>query len=380
MYSGKEVLAVIVAAGTGSRMRTNIPKQFLKIGEKTVLEETVSKFEKNGYVDGIFVVVADKYREFGEKLFAGSEKIRKIVCGGKSRQESVYNALKQIEQEAYVLIHDGARPYVSDDIIKRVLAATADFGAAIPAVEISDTVKSLQVAEMQEFVKESIPRNTLRCVQTPQGFLTKLIKEAHENARKAGFEGTDDAMLLEITGHTAAIVEGDVRNIKITRREDMPRDIRIGYGFDVHRLVMNLPLYIGGEKIPYDKGLLGHSDADVLIHAIMDALLGAAGLGDIGQHFPDTDDKYKGIQSIELLKEVKTLLRENGYRAVNIDATVMCENPKLAPFKEKMRLNIADALGIEGCRVNIKATTTEGLGYTGSGEGIAASSVCLLEK
>ena len=371
MYQNKRVLAIVVAAGNGSRMKTEIPKQFLKIGGETIIEKTVSRFEKNQYVDGFFVVVSEKYLEYAKGLLAGMKKLKGA---------SVFSALEKIEDDALVLVHDAARPYVSDAIINSVIVAASDFGAAVPAIEIADTVKTVAAGESNNiFVLDTVDRSILRRVQTPQGFCAALLKRAYAHAQDNNFEGTDDSMLVEALGEKVSLIDGNAENIKITRTEDMPSENRVGYGFDVHKLVSDLPLYLGGEKIPYEKGLLGHSDADVLIHAIMDSILGAAHLGDIGKHFPDTASDYKGISSIKLLEKVKTMIRERGYRIVNIDSTVMCEAPKLAPFIEKMEQNIADALDISKEKVSVKATTTEGLGYTGRGEGIAASSVSLLE-
>lgn len=380
MYQNKQVLAIVVAAGSGSRMKTEIPKQFLKIGGETIIEKTVSRFEKNQYVDGFFVVVSEKYLEYAKGLLAGMKKLKGVVVGGNKRQASVFSALEKIDDDALVLVHDAARPYVSDAIINSVIVAASDFGAAVPAIEIADTVKTVATGESNNiFVLDTVDRSILRRVQTPQGFCATLLKRAYAHAQNNNFEGTDDSMLVEALGEKVSLIDGNAENIKITRTEDMPSENRVGYGFDVHKLVSDLPLYLGGEKIPYEKGLLGHSDADVLIHAIMDSILGAAHLGDIGKHFPDTASDYKGISSIKLLEKVKTMIRERGYRIVNIDSTVMCEAPKLAPFIEKMEQNIADALDISKEKVSVKATTTEGLGYTGRGEGIAASSVSLLE-
>ncbi|MGP1570339.1 MAG: 2-C-methyl-D-erythritol 4-phosphate cytidylyltransferase [Eubacteriales bacterium] len=381
MYQEKQVLAIIVAAGKGTRMKIDVPKQFLKIDSKTMIEKTASKFDKNRYVDGFFVASDAEHLDYTKELLCNMLKLRGVVEGGETRQESVWNVLENIEENAIVLVHDGARPYVSDEIIESVISATYQFGAAIPVVEVSDTVKSIVALDDENvFVKSSIDRSMLRCAQTPQGFYAELLKNAHKYAQKNNIEATDDAMLVEIIGEQVYAVSGERKNIKITRKEDMPEGIRIGSGFDAHRLKAGVPLYLGGEKIPYEKGLTGHSDADVLAHAIIDALLGAAHLGDIGKLFPDTSDEYKGIRSIKLLERVGKLLCERGFRITNIDATVICEKPKLSPFIQKMERNIAKALKIEEEQVNVKATTTEGMGYAGRGEGIAATAICLIES
>ena len=217
-------------------------------------------------------------------------------------------------------------------------------------------------------------------MQTPQGFRFGLLKEAFEKAMAEGFYGTDDASLVERLGHAVAIVPGEYTNIKITTPEDLTMEMRIGTGYDVHKLVEERDLILGGVNIPYEKGLLGHSDADVLTHALMDALLGAAALGDIGKLFPDNDDSFKGISSIELLKRVKSALDDKGYSLGNADVTVICQKPKLAGYIDEMRKNIAQALDTDVDRISIKATTTEKLGFTGRGEGIAAEAVCILNR
>lgn len=381
MQDNKKVIAIIVAAGSGSRMGISLPKQFMKIGSTTVLEEVARKFEKNRNIDGFFVVSSEEYLEYTQELLKDYKKLIAVVIGGKTRQASVKNALDAMkDEECFVLVHDAARPYVRESLIDSVLKAAVEFGAAIPVIEETDTIKAVESLDgIRSFVKTTMDRSRLKRVQTPQGFSFSLLKEAYDNASKLGFEGTDDASLVEAIGEIVTVVHGDESNIKITRINDMPTENRVGNGFDVHKLKEGLPLVIGGEKIPYEKGLIGHSDADVLTHAVMDALLGAAKLGDIGRMFPDTEEAYKGANSISLLENVGRKIKEEGYEVINIDATVICEKPKLAEHIQRMEENIAQALQIETKRVNIKATTTEGLGYEGRGEGISASSVCLLQ-
>lgn len=380
MYRGQKVIGIIVAAGKGSRMGLSLPKQFLKIGGSTMIEETGKIFEKNRYVDGFFVVSAPEYVDYVRGLFSENVKLIDVVEGGASRQESVRNALGEIQEECLILVHDGARPYLDDETVEKVLEGAFEFGAAVPVVELEDTVKSVVCTkDYKLFVKSTVDRDSLRRVQTPQGFKSELIKKAHKMALEMGIEGTDDACLVEAMGEIVAAVRGSGKNIKITRKEDMPGENRIGNGFDVHNLIEGRPLIIGGENIPYHKGLEGHSDADVLVHAIMDSLLGAANLGDIGGHFSDKDPKYKGANSIELLKKVWEMLEGKGYEVVNIDSVIMCQEPKLMPYIEAMKQNIAEALFIGVDRVSIKATTTERLGFVGRQEGIAASCVCLLK-
>lgn len=370
MYQGRKVWAIIAAAGSGTRMGVDIPKQFLRIDGKPILQKCYEKVSSCKLVDEILVVTNEDYIETTEKLLPGV----KIVPGGKERQDSIakgLNALEGAKDEDIVLIHDGARPFVSKEIIERVVVSAAQDQAAIPGVMPKDTIRR---GEM------TLDRSELFAVQTPQGFSHKIIKKAYAKAFEDGFYGTDDAGLVERLGVKVMTVEGSYENIKITTKEDMPMTMKVGTGFDVHKLVEERDLILGGVKIPYEKGLLGHSDADVLIHAFMDALLGAAGLGDIGKHFPDADPKYKGISSIKLLKHVSDLLKDEGYDFVNGDITLICERPKIAGYIPEMKKNIADAMGIDPSLINIKGTTTEKLGFTGRGEGIASEAVCMLKR
>ena len=306
-------------------------------------------------IDHIFIVTnedyIDKCREIVES--GGVKKVEAIVCGGSERQESVYNALQEVNRKRpgveYVLIHDGARPYVNEETVLGVIKAAAENGAAAACVAMKDSVR-------------------------------KTFGEAYDKALKEGYRGTDDASLVERAGYEVKVVDGDYQNIKITTREDLPVESRVGTGFDVHRFETGRNLILGGVKIPYENGLAGHSDADVLLHALMDALLGAAALGDIGVHFPDTDDRYKGISSLILLSKVRELLNENFYSIGNVDITVIAQKPKISPYTEEMKSKISSVLKIEKNRINIKGTTTEKLGFTGRGEGIAAEAVCSIYR
>ena len=282
-------------------------------------------------------------------------------------------------REELVAIHDAARPFVSREVITAALRAAACTGAAAPAVPVKDTIK---VADAQGRVQATPDRATLYAVQTPQCFSRRLYLQALEQVTgdKASLV-TDDCSLFELAGLPVTLTQGSYDNYKITTKEDLQKEktMRIGHGYDVHRLVEGRKLILGGVEIPYEKGLLGHSDADVLLHAVMDAVLGAAALGDIGKHFPDTDPAYKGADSMALTRAVADMIREKGYRVGNIDATILCQAPKLAPHIAAMRRNIADAFGIPVETVSVKATTEEHLGFTGKGEGIAVHAVTLLE-
>ncbi|MDR0569928.1 MAG: 2-C-methyl-D-erythritol 4-phosphate cytidylyltransferase [Clostridiales Family XIII bacterium] len=413
MHGNLRVAALIAAAGTGLRMGGDVPKQFMKIGEKTVLEMSVEAFEANAFVDDVFIVadkvrIAECERVFTRRgYFVGhGGKIRAIVPGGASRQESVMAGLEALGREVgIVLVHDAARPLVSDVCIDRVVLAAAERGAAVAAVPVTDTIKA--VAEGR-FVS-TVRREGLYAAQTPQGFGLSIISEAYEAARRDGFVGTDDAALVERLGVEVFCVEGDHDNFKITVPGDLakaeailnqrerygetlrasaiaPRKygfqadgaLRIGTGLDAHRLVVDRPLVLGGVNIPHDKGLLGHSDADVLVHALMDALLGAAALGDIGKLFPDTEPAYEGISSMALLSVVTEMLEKEGWRIVNADVVVIAETPRLAPYGDRIRENLASAMRTDVAAVSVKATTTEGMGFPGRGEGIAAQAVVLL--
>lgn len=385
----KKVSAVLVAAGSSTRM--GFDKLSFDLGGETVVQRSIRAFAECPLVSEI-VLVAGKNRAFLEQQAAACTKPVQVVQGGATRAESAKNGVLAAHGEL-VAVHDAARPFVSQAVITAALEAAAACGAAAPAVPVKDTVKRAVRGDGKTvpehcMVADTPDRSTLYAVQTPQCFdraayLAALDELDAEKARLV----TDDCSLFELTGRPVQLTQGDYANLKITTREDLPRaeqkegnDMRIGHGYDVHRLVEGRKLIMGGVTIPYEKGLLGHSDADVLLHAVSDALLGAAALGDIGKHFPDTDPRYEGADSLMLLREVGRLLDETGYTVGNIDATVLCQAPKLAPHIPAMRQNIANALGLALDDVSVKATTEEHLGFTGEGLGIAAHAVALIEK
>lgn len=378
MYKGRRIGAIIAAAGSGSRMGGDKPKQFLNVDGIPVIAKTYRAFADCDMIDVIYVVTGeDMMQQCKNHMvpYLDTKQLKKfggIVSGGKERQDSVYNALIAVKEQGgvdYVLIHDAARPFVTGKIIETTVKAAESRDAAIVCVRPKDTIRT---------VDETLDRRSLMIVQTPQGFRFDLLMNAYEKAYADGYYGTDDASLVERIGVHPALVEGSYANIKLTTREDLPSVTRIGKGFDVHRLVEERKCIIGGVDIPNKKGLLGHSDADVLTHAIMDALLGAAALGDIGRIFPDSDEQFKDADSIKMLEQVGYMIREKGYGISNIDATVICERPKISPYVEEMIENIAKALKIDSDRINVKGTTTEKLGFTGRKEGIAAEAVCIL--
>ncbi len=377
MYNGMKTGVLIAASGVGKRLGASVPKQFLPIEGEPMVVRALRPFLAHEAVDEIVCAVTPGWEDtlsgMLEKAGAGDVK---IASGGDERQDSVRNGLAAFGPDIeLILIHDGARPYVSRAVIDRVLAAAAERGAATAAVRAKDTVRR----ERADGSTETLDRGSLWQVQTPQGFRRDILEDAYGKAEADGYLGTDDTVLCERAGYDVAIAEGEYVNYKITTAEDMPRETRTGIGYDVHRLVPGRKLILGGVEIPYELGLDGHSDADVLTHAVMDALLGAAGLGDIGKHFPDTDDRYLGISSIELLRQVGEKLGEAGFSIVNVDAVLIAQKPKIAPHTDEMRANMAGALGISGAKINIKGTTTEKLGFTGRGEGMAAQAVCTVQ-
>jgi len=369
-----DVWVIITAAGSSTRMGALGNKLALQIEGQSVIRKSVRAFVEAGLSNIVVVVPPSDYASY-ENLLSQESVI--FAPGGRTRQESVYNGMQVLPDSCtYVLIHDGARPFVSVALIKRVISQTRMSKACIPMVALSDTIYETENGMLSGL----LVRDKLGAVQTPQGFAADIIKMAHEHARITGLTATDDAALVKLLGHSVAIVEGEYSNTKITRPEDMvgleaAAEYRVGFGFDVHRLVEERPLILAGVDIPSPIGLLGHSDADVIVHAVMDALLGALGLGDIGLHFPDTDECYKGVSSLVLLAHVKGLIEANHALIENIDVTLLLERPKIAPYKEAMRDNIASVLGIPKAKVNIKATTNEGLGYVGAREGAACYAV-----
>lgn len=380
--------AIIVSAGFGKRFGSP-DKVFYEVNDKPIFIWAVQAFEKLEFINDIWIVTRKdavlKLRDYLQ-IF-NIKKVKKIVEGGKERQDSVYNALKLMPEDTeIVLIHDAARPLVSKELIERVFnAMNPQIDGVIPVTKITDTVKWIK---SRNIVGGTLNREILRAVQTPQAFWFKKILEFYERAYSEGVYGTDDAFLVEGYGGKVYIVDGDEKNIKITTKQDIEKmksilnltdiktfsmNIRVGIGYDSHRLVSGRKLVIGGVEIPYEKGLEGHSDADVLIHAIIDAILGSTGAGDIGKHFPDTDPQYKNISSLVLLEKTLKFIREQKIEPIWIDCTVFAEKPKLSPYIPAMIENFKKL----GLKVNIKAKTAEGMGFIGRGEGVAAQAICL---
>lgn len=384
------VALVIAAAGNSTRMGAGVDKQFIILDGHPVLWHTLKFFKTFPQVKQILVTVSSANSQRVTELMEHSRLSIpwRVVAGGVERQYSVNNALKQVEEGLdLIMVHDGARPFVDRESVLKSIELAGQFGAAVVAVPVKDTIK---VADGEGRIRQTLDRSSLWQVQTPQTFRRELLLSAYKKAAEADFLATDDAALVEWAGGEVHLVRGSYFNFKVTTPEDLllaeavaagrsvHRMQRVGFGYDVHQFVMGRPLILGGISVPYERGLEGHSDADVLLHAIADALLGAAGMGDIGRHFPDNDPRYKGISSLILLQEVRDKLAAAGFTTHNVDAVVAAQEPKLAPYIEEMNRTIAVALSIDLSQVNIKATTTERLGFVGRKEGIAAQAVVLI--
>ena len=381
------VSVIFPAAGAGRRMGGERNKIFLEVGGESILLRTLKIFSKSERVKNLIVVVSENDFAEVERLLTAEKSLKswQIVIGGSERQYSIAIGLKLLPEETeIVLVHDAARPLVSLEVIEKVIDAAEKFGGAIAAVPAKNTIKFI---DAENFVKSTPPRSELVEVQTPQGFRKDILLRAYQKAEQENFLGTDDASLVERLGEKIFIVQSDYKNIKITTPEDLnflkvetAMTFRTGIGYDVHKLVENRKLILGGVEVRHELGLLGHSDADVLIHAIIDAILGAAALGDIGQHFPDTDDKFKNIDSTKLLAEVNELIRAEGWQIVNIDSVIVAQKPKLAPYIPKIKSRLAEVLQVELNKINVKAKTEEGLGFTGSQQGISSYATATLRR
>ena len=370
---------IIVAAGTGERAGDGIPKQYRLLAGRPVLHRTVSAFEQHSQIDTIIVVVAEGQIEAARECLQGLPVT--LVIGGKTRTESVHAGLKALIENPprIVLIHDAARPMVSDAVITGVIDDLAKFDAAIPALAVSDALLLARSGD----TPSPAPRDDLYRAQTPQGFdFAKLMMAYDDLTGEQAF--ADDAAVALHAGMSLGLTPGDATNFKLTYPEDFTRAEMMlmtsrhpatGSGFDVHRLEAGDFMMLCGVRIEAGLRLIGHSDADVGLHAITDALLGAIGEGDIGQHFPPTDDQWKGKDSSHFLEHAASLARNINAEITSLDLTLICERPKVSPYRNAMKSRVADLLNISLDRINIKATTTEGLGFTGRGEGIAAQAI-----
>lgn len=403
---------MIVAAGRSTRM-AGLDKQFALAGGRPLLAYTVAVFEKSPLIDEYVVVLSSENLLKGRALAfeEGWQKLRGFVTGGARRQDSVWNGLAALGGDPakapdWVMIHDGARPFVTEQILVDGLEAAREYGSCVAAVPVKDTIKLVE--QTSGLVHETPPREKLWAIQTPQIFRYDMICEAHQQAQASNAEVTDDAMMMELSGKPVKVYKAAYTNIKVTTPDDLdiarrifseqnapqsevlpqaktentPKlpEMRVGQGYDVHRLVEGRALILGGVNIPFELGLDGHSDADVLTHAVINALLGAAGLGDIGRYFPPTDPTYKGISSLQMLKEINSLLQERGWLIANIDATIAAQRPKLAPHINAMCSSLAQTLEISRESVNVKATTTETLGFVGRMEGLEGQAIALIVR
>ncbi|MSO54141.1 MAG: bifunctional 2-C-methyl-D-erythritol 4-phosphate cytidylyltransferase/2-C-methyl-D-erythritol 2,4-cyclodiphosphate synthase [Rhodospirillales bacterium] len=378
-------IALIVAAGRGTRLPGDVPKQYRMLDGVPIIRRSLMALLDHPGIDAVLPVIArDDWTLFADA--ANGLGTLPPIDGGATRQESVRLGLEHLALQApdIVLVHDAVRPFADRDLIARVVAALADHAGAVPALPVTDTLKretASAPAKAPRLVDTTVARDGLWRVQTPQGFRYADLLAAHR--RFQGAELTDDAAVLEKAGLPVALVPGSDENVKVTTPEDLRQaerrlatgETRTGFGFDVHRFGPGDHVVIGGIKIPFTQGLEGHSDADVGLHALTDALLGAIGAGDIGVHFPPTDARWRGASSDIFLRHAGELIRERRGAIVNLDLTVICEQPRMGPHRPAIIARISDIIGISPNRVSIKATTTERLGFTGRGEGIAAQAV-----
>lgn len=389
MKDGKYIGCVVVAAGKGARAGFEYNKLFHRMNGKSVLSHTLEALSKSALIDEIALVLSDgdldAYEEI-KRIDGACSLVKTIAAGGNTRQESVYSGLRALSKRTQIaLIHDGARPFVTEEIIENVISDAIQFGSGVISTKVIDTVKRV---DQEGFAVETPPRDFLRAVQTPQAFSYAEIMEAHDHARNSGYTATDDAALYEFRFGRVKLTEAEtvMENKKLTLKSDFGSNLpdflfRSGTGYDVHRLVEGRKLILCGEEIPFEKGLLGHSDADVALHALMDAMLGACAMGDIGKLFPDNDMSFKDISSMLLLKRANEQILKNGFIVTSCDITIVCQRPKLSPFIQKMRENIAAVLSLPADRISVKATTTEKLGFEGEGLGISAqASATVIQK
>lgn len=376
--------AIIVAAGRGERSGLDSPKQYQPIRGRPMIRHSVESFSAHPAVSEIWVLIGEGQDEMADNALAGLPDY-KLVTGGATRQESVFHGLSAVAENGgadFVLIHDAARPFLPHEQIDQLIKALNDAPGAIPVLPTTDTTIRLE----NDHASELVDRDTIWRVQTPQAFRFRELLEAH-NRLDGTDNASDDAQIFQAAGHRVAVVPGDEILRKFTTARDFDEmagqsmtDVRTGSGFDVHRLAAGEELWLGGLKIEHDKGLEGHSDADVLLHALTDALLGAIAAGDIGDHFPPSDPQWQGAASTKFVKHAVSLINQKGARINSADMTLICEAPKIKPHRDAMRNNIAGMLEVPVDLVSLKATTTEGLGFTGRGEGIAAQAIVTISR
>lgn len=384
MTSNSKIVALIVAAGQGNRAGGEVPKQFRLVAGKSVLAHAHDALSAHGGIGAIHVVLGDGQQDQARALLA-DRPVAGFVTGSDTRCGSVRAGLEAIAAQGgadIVLIHDAARPFLPAAVVDRLIAALAQADGAIPCLPVADTL----VRGADGVMGDGVDRTTLHRVQTPQAFRFDAILAAHR-AWDASRDATDDAQILKAWGHDVTLVEGDERLEKLTYPQDFaraearlatPRTTRVGMGYDVHRLAPNEELWLGGLLVPHDRGLAGHSDADVALHAIVDAMLGALAEGDIGSHFPPSDPQWRGASSDRFLAYARDRVVARDGVIEHIDLTIICEAPKIGPHREPMRARIAEILAVPVDRISVKATTTERLGFAGRREGIAAQAIATL--
>ncbi|MDD6883445.1 MAG: 2-C-methyl-D-erythritol 2,4-cyclodiphosphate synthase [Eubacteriales bacterium] len=376
--------AIVVAAGKGERAALGRNKVFAMLGGQSVLRRCLCAVRNSGVFDGVVAVIsrqdADLFSAQGLDAL-----VDRTADGGETRQQSVYNGLKALPEDVdIVAIHDAARPFAAKALFETAVASARRHGSGVISTPVSDTIKRI---DPESGIVSTVDRETLRAVQTPQAFSFDKLLQAHEKAAAEGFFATDDAALFErYWGNVCLVTAPDAeRNRKLTTKADFQEEkpvmqcVRVGTGYDAHRLKEGRKLVLGGVEIPHDRGLDGHSDADVAVHALMDAMLGALALGDIGKHFPDSDPAYRGISSTKLLREVTRIVCAAGYQVGNADVTIVAQRPKLSPYMKAMRHALAEAMDVDVSCVSIKATTTEKMGFEGEETGISAQAVVLLQ-
>ncbi len=382
------VAALVVAAGKGVRAGGGLAKQYRPLAGRALLRHSVAALLSHPAVEHVQVVIAAGDEALHEEALLGLD-LPPPTIGGATRQQSVLNGLERLAVEApapdIVLIHDAARPFLDPAMVEEVIAAARAEGGAIPALAVTDTLKRADGSG--EAVADTVSRDGLYRAQTPQGFRFQEILSVHRAAALDGWEATDDAQLFERAGKIVALVAGDPEGLKVTTEEDFARAerrlasrraTRVGQGFDVHRFAEGDHVTLCGVRIDHDRGLAGHSDADVGLHALTDAILGALALGDIGQHFPPSDPQWRGADSAAFLRHAIDLAAARGGQVHHLDVTLICERPKIGPHRAAMQARVAEIAGLPEDRVSVKATTTEGLGFTGRKEGIAAQALATL--
>jgi 2-C-methyl-D-erythritol 4-phosphate cytidylyltransferase/2-C-methyl-D-erythritol 2,4-cyclodiphosphate synthase len=381
------VTAIIAAGGRGHRLGAAMPKQLLEVGGRSLLQWSVEAFTAHPAISDVIVALPSDLARNPPTWLSGV----RVVEGGGRRQDSVANAFAVLaDATEIVLVHDAARPFVTADVISRAIDGAAAHGAAIAAVPVTDTVKRVEARGAGSVITETLPREEIFLAQTPQAFRRQVLHAAIVAARSEA-TATDESTLAERAGHRVHVVAGDPSNVKITTPADLAsaRDRtaapqasagRVGVGYDLHRLVEARPLVLGGVTVPSDRGALGHSDADVVCHAVTDAILGAARAGDIGLHYPDSDPKWKDASSLALLRDVVTLVRGRGLAVQNVDVVVILERPMIGPYRNAIEQHLAEALDVEVDRVSVKGKTNEGVDAVGRGEAVAAHAVALLTR